>query len=158
MPFSYRARVTRALTGFARIVCAAGIILMELATGKFPYNQPESYFQLFGDIMDKPAPTLPEDGGFTPGFGEFLSLCLDKEPSMRMSAKDLLKHPWLRTPPTGQPAVERESSASSNSSRHDRTRGRGEGLERSRSNLKDSMRDLDLTSADFGKLDLSAGD
>lgn len=32
-------------------------------------------------------------------FGEFIGLCLEKEPMRRPMARDLLKHPWLRQYP-----------------------------------------------------------
>ena len=37
-------------------VWAFGLILLELATGKYPYPKPNSYFELLGSIMDKPPP------------------------------------------------------------------------------------------------------
>ena len=124
--------------------------------------------QLLGDILDKPAPTLPEDGSFSAALSEVLALCLDKEPGLRISAKDFLRHPWLRHPPPSlnsaptPPGVEEQRSSSSTSSRHDRTIGRSGSdsspspLERSRSNLRElemsSMMDgLSLREALNGK-------
>ncbi len=37
------------------------------------------------------APLVPESD-FSDGFAEFVSLCLDKEPSRRPAANELLKH------------------------------------------------------------------
>ena len=48
-----------------------------------------------GRAADTVKPT-PPPGAFSPLFGEFLALCLEKDPSRRLSAKDLLKHPWLK--------------------------------------------------------------
>ena len=126
-------------------IWAYGIILMELATGQFPYPKPDSYFQLYGDIMDKEAPTLPAASGFTAGLGEFLGLCLDKEPAMRPAARDLLKHEWLKPLPfSGSSEAGGGSASSRDSLRHDRTVGPG-ALERSRSSLKDDL--LEMTNA-----------
>ena len=76
-----------------------GLIMLELALGKYPYGQSSSYFKLLGDIQDAPPPTVPEDGAFTPHFAEFVSLCLSKDPQRRPNANELLKHPWLRRSP-----------------------------------------------------------
>jgi len=77
-------------------IWAFGLIVLELASGAYPYPMPDSYFQLLGHIMDKPAPSLPAGADFSAAFGEFVSLCLDKSPQKRVSAHDLLKHPWFR--------------------------------------------------------------
>lgn len=130
-------------------IWAYGIILMELATGSFPYPKPDSYFQLYGDIMDKDAPTLPEGAGFSTRFAELIGLCLDKEPQMRPAARDLLKHEWFRQPPAVSARHSIGSSSSPDSARHDRTYGRGDApLERSRSSLKDDL--LEMTNAISG--------
>jgi len=76
-----------------------GLIMLELASGKYPYSSGDSsYFKLLGMIMDEPSPSLP-DSEFSDAFAEFISLCLDKDPSRRPAAKLLLKHPWLRQYP-----------------------------------------------------------
>ena len=91
------------------------------------------------------APTLPAAGGYSAGLGEFLGLCLDKEPTMRPAARDLLKHEWLRPSPVSGGGSDAGGSASSRGSlRHDRTAGVG-ALERSRSSLKDDL--LEMTNA-----------
>ena len=129
-------------------IWAYGIILLELATGKYPYKAPNSFFELLQTIGDSPPPTLPP-GKFSPLLGEFIALCLDKSPNSRLSAKDLLKHPWLKSaPPPAQPSLGREDS------RHDRP---GSSLERSRSNLSDSISSVNLADTLAGmKLDPGA--
>ena len=84
---------------YAADVWSFGLIMLELALGKYPYGQSSSYFKLLGDIQDAPLPTVPEDGAFTPHFAEFVSLCLSKDPQRRPNANELLKHPWLRRSP-----------------------------------------------------------
>lgn len=42
-----------------------------------------------------PAPALPSQV-FSDDFGNLISMCLEKNPQLRPSAHDLLKHPWLR--------------------------------------------------------------
>lgn len=79
-------------------IWSLGLILLELATGKYPYPDADTYFKLLGQISDAPAPSVPE-GEFSDAFGEFIGLCLEKRPLLRPAAKDLLKHPWLRQYP-----------------------------------------------------------
>ena len=72
-----------------------GLIMLELASGKYPYPTSSSYFALLQSIMDQPSPGLPE-GDCSDEFGEFVGICLDKVEGHRPAAKDLLKHPWVR--------------------------------------------------------------
>jgi len=81
---------------YAADIWAFGLIMLELATGKYPYKQPESYFALLASIMDDPQPTLSTTGGFSDGFAELIAICIDKEAAMRPSARDLLNHQWVR--------------------------------------------------------------
>ena len=134
---------------FPADVWAFGIIMIELATGKYPYKMPNSYFELLGSIMDNPAPALPSDQGFSAPICEFVAMCVDKSPNLRVNAKDLLKHPWLRSQPA--PSVKRGTSSSlsenglSEDSRHDREESPRGNLERSRSNLSSSINSVDLS-------------
>jgi len=85
---------------YAADIWAFGLIVLELAIGSYPYTDadgkpPSSYFQLLGFITDHPAPTVPA-GRFSELLTQFIALCLDKAPLKRPSARELLKHPWLR--------------------------------------------------------------
>uniref|UniRef100_A0A7S2IUP2 mitogen-activated protein kinase kinase n=1 Tax=Haptolina brevifila TaxID=156173 RepID=A0A7S2IUP2_9EUKA len=83
---------------YAADVWSFGIIILELAKGAYPYPQADSYFKLLEQIMDSPAPVLPE-GDFSDHFAEFVSICLDKEPNLRPAAHDIISHPFLRQYP-----------------------------------------------------------
>lgn len=83
---------------YAADIWSFGLIMLELASGRYPYPSTPSYFMLLGHIMDDAAPTLPE-GDFSDAFGEFVSLCLDKDPKRRPAASDLLKHQFVRSYP-----------------------------------------------------------
>ena len=96
---------------------------------QYPKTDSTTFFQLLGFIADSPAPTVPtdEDGGLSARFAELISLCLDKEPSRRPSAKDLLRHEWIRM-----------HADASGLTRQDSRRDDGpRSLERSRSNVGD---------------------
>jgi len=80
-------------------IWAFGMILLELACGKYPYLEADSYFKLLEQIMDGPAPNVPEEEDFSAAFAEFLGVCLDKVPEMRPAAHELIRHPFLRQYP-----------------------------------------------------------
>ena len=53
-----------------------------------PDDTPDSYFALLSRIMDEQSPTLPEEMPCSDEFAEFTSVCLDKEPNRRPTARD----------------------------------------------------------------------
>lgn len=132
-------------------IWAFGLILLELATGAFPYPQ-ENYFALLGHIQERDAPRLPERCGLSAALADpkegFVAVCLDKEPARRPSARDLLKHPWLK-----QAEAKGRSAREARDARLDRSVGSSgpssspsaRSLDRSRSNLTDSLRELEMS-------------
>jgi mitogen-activated protein kinase kinase 1 len=81
-------------------IWSLGLVVLECATGKFPYappNQEETWtsvFELMEAIVDQPPPALPS-GNFSPELSSFISTCLQKDPNSRSSAKELMEHPFL---------------------------------------------------------------
>ncbi|XP_061359736.1 mitogen-activated protein kinase kinase SIPKK-like [Gastrolobium bilobum] len=81
-------------------IWSLGLILLRCATGLFPYTPPdqsegwESIFQLIEAIVEKPPPSAPSDQ-FSPEFCSFISACLQKNPRDRLSAPNLLRHPFI---------------------------------------------------------------
>merc|ERR1711972_60925 len=77
-------------------VWSLGILLVESATGRYPYRERENgmHMELLAAILDQPAPGLPPD--MSPQFHDFVKKCLRKNPRERSGVTDLMNHPWLK--------------------------------------------------------------
>ena len=74
-------------------IWSVGITAIELAKGSVPYSDihPMKALHL---IVKNAAPEL--QGNFSKLFKAFVQTCLEKEPSKRAVARDLLKHPFIK--------------------------------------------------------------
>lgn len=82
-------------------IWSLGLVLLECATGQFPYSPPDqgegwsSFYELMEAIVDQPPPSVPSDQ-FSPEFRSFISACVQKDPKDRQSARELLGHPFMK--------------------------------------------------------------
>jgi len=75
-------------------IWAVGITLIFCATGKNPI--PQDYWKMHEALVENPPPTLSPEQRFSQHFCEFVDLCLKKDPKKRLSAEQLLKHPFIQ--------------------------------------------------------------
>ncbi|CAD6340265.1 unnamed protein product [Miscanthus lutarioriparius] len=71
-------------------IWSLGLVILECATGNFPFPPCESFYELLVAVVDQPPPSAPTDQ-FSPEFCAFISACLQKDANDRSSAQALLK-------------------------------------------------------------------
>ncbi|KAH9828404.1 cytokinesis protein sepH-like [Teratosphaeria destructans] len=74
-------------------IWSLGCTVIELIDGKPPYHKLAPMPALFRIVNDD-HPPLPE--GCSPLVRSFLKECFQKDPNLRVSAKKLLNHPWIK--------------------------------------------------------------
>ncbi|PSN64100.1 hypothetical protein BS50DRAFT_500201 [Corynespora cassiicola Philippines] len=83
-------------------IWSLGCTVIELIEGKPPYHKLQPMQALFRIVNDE-HPPIP--GSASPLLREFLMECFQKNPTLRISAKRLLRHPWILSAKRTVPAV-----------------------------------------------------
>ena len=73
-------------------IWSVGCTVIELLEGKPPYHFLDPMPALFRIVQDD-CPPIPE--GASPVVKDFLYHCFQKDVNLRISAKKLLRHPWM---------------------------------------------------------------
>ena len=82
-------------------IWSLGCTVIELLDGKPPYSKFAPMPALFRIVNDD-HPPLPD--GASPLVRDFLMQCFQKDPNLRVSAKKLLRHPWIVSAKKGNKA------------------------------------------------------
>uniref|UniRef100_A0ACD5W5T3 Uncharacterized protein n=1 Tax=Avena sativa TaxID=4498 RepID=A0ACD5W5T3_AVESA len=94
--FSYMApeRISGQKHGCPSDIWSLGLVMLECATGNFPYLLGDSFYDLLEAVVDRPPPSAPPEK-HSPEFCSFISACMQKNATDRSSAQILLAHPFL---------------------------------------------------------------
>lgn len=76
-------------------IWSLGISMIELATGKFPYNTWKTPFEQLKQVVNEAPPKLPDNAGFSEEFQDFIIQCLKKDYQQRPNYGQLLQHPFI---------------------------------------------------------------
>uniref|UniRef100_A0A5B6ZJZ2 mitogen-activated protein kinase kinase n=1 Tax=Davidia involucrata TaxID=16924 RepID=A0A5B6ZJZ2_DAVIN len=92
-------RISGGKYGYRSDIWSLGLVLLECATGHFPYTPPQregwiNVYELMETIVDQPPPRAPSDQ-FSPEFSSFISACIQKDPKDRQTANELMEHPFI---------------------------------------------------------------
>lgn len=80
-------------------IWSVGIMAIELATTKYPYDTTGGLYALMSRVIENPPPIPdPASGEYSPAFCDFLARTLTLDPAQRPMSSDLLSHPYLCTP------------------------------------------------------------
>lgn len=77
-------------------VWSLGVTLYELATGKSPYANFNTDFDILMNIVNDPPPVLPNDMEFSQELRDFLAACLTKDYKQRPKYKQLIEHEFIK--------------------------------------------------------------
>ena len=87
-------RITGNNYSFPSDIWSVGLVIYELATGEEPYGDGRDFLTQITKIVENPEPRL-NSNIFSKEFCDFIEKTVNKEPGKRLTAEELLKHPWI---------------------------------------------------------------
>ncbi|OQS07183.1 ser/thr kinase [Thraustotheca clavata] len=88
-------RIKREPYSYASDIWSLGLVLMESATGHYPYQQHRTAIDMIQSVLESPPPPLSTDT-YSASFCSFLNDCLRTSDKDRKSVDELMQSPWLR--------------------------------------------------------------
>nr|BBC28469.1 serine/threonine-protein kinase [Yamagishiella unicocca] len=88
-------RINNHQYSFPADIWSLGLALVEMSTGKYPYDASLGPLQLMILVLQEDVP-LPPAGEFSEEFRDFVRLCLHKDPHRRPMADQLLEHAFIK--------------------------------------------------------------
>ena len=77
-------------------IWSLGISFLEMVSGKFPFGELNNIFNALSVIVKGPAPLITREQGYTNYFCEFINGMLEKDPTKRKTAKELLECTFIK--------------------------------------------------------------
>jgi serine/threonine protein kinase len=87
---------------FASDIWSVGMVLFELATGKYPFENVANFPQLFENLTEKPEPRL-EAGAYPPSMCDFVAKCITRDVAQRADGAMLKEHDFVQGAERYQP-------------------------------------------------------
>lgn len=75
-------------------IWSLGATIVELKTGKPPYGNCTDIAAMYAIVQQDSPAMIPQD--CSKSLEDFLTLCFEKDPLLRVKARDLLEHVWIR--------------------------------------------------------------
>ena len=73
-----------------------GISMIEISICQFPYEMPTNLFKQQMQVLNEPAPSLPNDGRFSPSYRSFVHRAVEKKVDGRPRPHELLEDPFVK--------------------------------------------------------------
>lgn len=79
---------------YASDIWSFGLVVMECATGVYPYTELTNCIEMAQTILECDIPELPADR-YSAELRDLIKQCLYRDPDQRQPAENLLRSPWL---------------------------------------------------------------
>jgi serine/threonine protein kinase len=97
-------RATGSSYSFSADIWSLGMVVFELATGKYPFPSLASFPALFDYLTNKPEPRLPS-APYSPELRDVVARCLQRAPEKRITAAQIVAHPFCEKRAEGKQLV-----------------------------------------------------